>query len=316
MSQLDSYSMQYKDSDGCTGYAVVLNNYNFVDYPRHGSEIDVENITKTLKKLNFKVRQPFVDLKASEMLVELNETASTVDFSQYSCFACVIMSHGTVNGQVFGVDCKAVDLEKDIVSVFRNHKQLEHKPKLFFVQACRSTAEDAKMNRDTDADNINWLDVEEETKVDKPAEMDHEQDHLIRQAEGESVREREPNKRENDDGKDGTDGKQKTDSKQVGDVLIHRSTIEQFASYRNKKYGSVFINSLCKILGDNYKEPIGQQLDVDKLLKLVNNRVGIVYGSQHPEYSSSLKKDFYFRCKNNAHIETPRYVFISVIVSR
>jgi hypothetical protein len=285
---METYSMEYKDSNGRTGYAVILNNNKFYDQRtdkkmfRTGSEIDVENIAATLERLNFEVREPLVDLTARKMIVRLDEVAETVDFSNYSCFACFIMSHGDSHGAVYGIDWNTVDLERDIVSIFRECKQLEGKPKLFFVQACRGAFYTSVIEMDHEPENhsIAW-----------PA---------IRGAEGGRDKDR---SRRGDRDEEEADARRSV-VKQLGDIIVHFATIEQYVAIRSKNKGSAFIRSLCEVLEENARAPIDKQLEVEKLLKTVNNRVGDVYKSQQPEYTSSLKKELFFSGGDNEQLSS------------
>ena len=60
-----------------------------------------------------------------------------IDFTKYNCFMAFIMSHGNKNG-ISGIDGNSVTA--DTLSSYitpKECKQLEDKPKIFFIQACR-----------------------------------------------------------------------------------------------------------------------------------------------------------------------------------
>ena len=65
-----------------------------------------------------------------------------IDFSKYSCFMAFIMSHGNEKG-IAGTDGNSVTA--DTLSSYitpKECKQLENKPKIFFIQACRGSEVD------------------------------------------------------------------------------------------------------------------------------------------------------------------------------
>jgi hypothetical protein len=288
MNTLKTYSMENKDNDGRTGYALILNNNKFYDQRtskemfRKGSEIDVRNITATLKRLNFKVREPLCDLTAKEIKVKLDEVAKTVDFAQYSCFVCIIMSHGDSHGAVYGIDWNTVDTEKDIVSIFRKYKQLEGKPKLFFVQACRGSLSAKVIDIDHEGDDLKWpMDIGGVREIETGMSFSSDDEEA---------------------------GAAKHVVKKLGDVIVNKATIEKYVFIRNLNTGSAFIRSLCQVLDENATVPINQQLEVKSLLQVVNNRVVEVYKCQQPEFTSSLRKKLFFKQYNNPPSEQTRFL--------
>ena len=60
-----------------------------------------------------------------------------IDFSKYNCFMAFIMSHGNEKG-IAGTDGNSVTAETLSSYITpKECKQLENKPKIFFIQACR-----------------------------------------------------------------------------------------------------------------------------------------------------------------------------------
>jgi hypothetical protein len=150
--------------NGHIGFAVILNNYQF--YPqekiRRGSEVDVQNITTSLTKLGFKVKA-YIDLTAAKMKETMEIFAKQGDFNDFSCFVCVIMSHGDAQSQICGVDDNSVHLINDLIAPLNYCQNLIGKPKLFFVNACRGgnqavpVAEPDSMRHVRDLDEIDAL---------------------------------------------------------------------------------------------------------------------------------------------------------------
>jgi hypothetical protein len=273
-----------KNRAGHIGYAVIFNNYSFKraeghrkagePKPRKWSDKDVENIKTSLERLHFKVAEPFIDKTGKEMRNEVKKLAESADlFKEYGCFVCVLMSHGDEKGVIYGLDWKALNLEEDIIDSFRNCRDLNGKPKLFFVQACRG---------DSFAPIID-LDIEDESEK-KEDEID-----LLEFAEsGEAGEDKFDNESQ-------SVAKQK--SAQVGDVLVHYATVERYISIRKREAGSCFILSLCHVF-DNYG--LNEYVEIERLLRMVNRRVATTFRynnepiCQQPEYRNSLNKLLYF----------------------
>ncbi|KAL1486446.1 hypothetical protein MTO96_031381, partial [Rhipicephalus appendiculatus] len=119
------------------GICVIINNYDFGDSKREGSEHDVRRMRYLFEAFHFKCIEHW-DLTASEMTKKLQAAASFKEHEVADCLVVVLMSHGAAN-VIFGVDRKTVHLENEIFSLFNNEScpALQGKPKLFFVQACR-----------------------------------------------------------------------------------------------------------------------------------------------------------------------------------
>jgi Leucine-rich repeat (LRR) protein len=244
-----------KNPDGHIGYAIIINNYSFVNpitrrpEPRKGSEIDVLNIIKSLQNVNIYTREPFVDKTATEMKEIMSQFARQGDFSNYSCFICVIMSHGSENHQILGVDSQPAHLLNDLVGPFKECVSLQGKPKLFFVNACRGEHTPTTFEV-VERENGTLLDVDTI-------------DALMRKR-------RVPNE---------------------ADILIHYSSVESYYSYRNTSRGSYFIESVCHEL--NASAGVVNS-NLNDMLVDVNNRVASRYSDgQMPQILNQLRKRFY-----------------------
>ena len=78
-------------------------------------------------------------------MLKVLEDTTEKDFSNYDCFVCVIVSSGSVEGEIYGTDDEVINLEA-ITALF-NYKrcpQLEGKPKIFLIEAFQE-AESAKI---------------------------------------------------------------------------------------------------------------------------------------------------------------------------
>ncbi|KAL5009259.1 hypothetical protein ScPMuIL_014840 [Solemya velum] len=108
---------------------------------------------KNIPKLGFLVRK-YHDLTTTKVIKVLEEAANRHDHSKSDCFVCAFSSHGQEKPRAETGMHKAIvqvmehyiytrDSEirtSDIISMFddKNCPSLKNKPKLFFVQACRS----------------------------------------------------------------------------------------------------------------------------------------------------------------------------------
>ncbi|XP_011196246.2 caspase-like [Zeugodacus cucurbitae] len=144
------YNMRHKNR----GLALIFNHETFdvrTIEPRTGTNVDCENLTKVLKKLDFDVNV-FNDCRLNELKQQLVR-ASQMDHSENDCILVVILSHGE-HGYIYAKD---VQYKLDAIwSYFTPQKcpSLAGKPKLFFIQACQGDECDpgVTLNRHTETD--------------------------------------------------------------------------------------------------------------------------------------------------------------------
>ncbi|XP_078186556.1 caspase-9 isoform X2 [Callithrix jacchus] len=127
------------------GHCLIINNVNFSFESRlsirTGSDIDCGKLQLRFSLLHFMVEVKR-DLTAKEMRLTLLELARR-DHGALDCCVVVILSHGCqashlqFPGAVYGTDGYPVSVEK-IVNIFNGTScpSLGGKPKLFFIQAC------------------------------------------------------------------------------------------------------------------------------------------------------------------------------------
>ncbi|XP_061108025.1 caspase-3-like isoform X2 [Conger conger] len=134
---------------GCAGFCLHLKISNRFrpkkpgEKTRHGTDVDADRVEKTFRGLGYDVKI-FKDLKVAKIVKELTKV-SKEDHSKMASFVCVILSHGEENGIIYGTD-REVELS-ELTSLFRGDHcaTLVGKPKLFFIQACRSEEDDGGM---------------------------------------------------------------------------------------------------------------------------------------------------------------------------
>lgn len=125
----------YKMTSSPRGIGLIINNREFLQNalsPRLGSELDVLRVESLFKGLGFEVQKE-KNLTRDKVLEELKKVARK-DHSAYDCFVLWLMSHGSDDDQIFGIDGQPVrtrEIRDIICSSFKG------KPKLFFFQACR-----------------------------------------------------------------------------------------------------------------------------------------------------------------------------------
>ncbi|XP_011196296.2 caspase, partial [Zeugodacus cucurbitae] len=144
------YNMRHKNR----GLALIFNHENFdvpTLEPRTGTNVDCENLTQVLKKLDFDVNV-FKDCRLNELKQQL-VSASQKDHSENDCILVAILSHGE-HGYIYAKD---VQYKLDAIwSYFTPQKcpSLAGKPKLFFIQACQGDECDpgVTLNRRTETD--------------------------------------------------------------------------------------------------------------------------------------------------------------------
>lgn len=161
-----SLECQYDFSHKERGFAVVIVNKNFGEsglQTRRGWKRDMTRMKTLFRNLQFRVKC-YKDLKGLEMIQKVQKACSSEKNKDADCFACVISTHGSEEpekqrhfraGQtvyqhcVFGSDGIPVYLN-DIVETVSEYRSphLAGKPKLFFVQACRSRYDETQPKYD------------------------------------------------------------------------------------------------------------------------------------------------------------------------
>jgi len=103
------------------------------EYPRMGTDRDAEGLTNLFLDLGFVVDR--FDNPSKKEIEHIVKAAANENFSDKSCCACAILSHGE-EGIVYGTD-DFVKI-KDVTSMFRS-RGLAGKPKFFLFQACQGS---------------------------------------------------------------------------------------------------------------------------------------------------------------------------------
>jgi hypothetical protein len=151
------------------GHVIIFNVKHFPKsphYTRHGSEKDVERLSRLFGDLNYEI-EINLDLDSAQMRSRLIDY-SIKDYSQDSCCIVFIMSHGN-KGTILASDNTNIYLT-EFIDPFKTNKSLKNKPKLFFIQACRGNQTLKNMD-DIESEAVSYDSFEtDSTKV--PIEAD------------------------------------------------------------------------------------------------------------------------------------------------
>ena len=138
------------------GMCVIFNNNRFYTkktngecFPeRGGTQVDEYNLTQTFRYLRYRVLVK-ENIDADGMLATMTQMCEH-DHSNYDSFVCFITTHGK-NDIIYGADCEPLSVG-DFTGLMRSCVTLVNKPKLFFIQTCRTVEEDSGLKRQLSAD--------------------------------------------------------------------------------------------------------------------------------------------------------------------
>ncbi|XP_036035719.1 caspase-9 [Onychomys torridus] len=259
------------DADPC-GHCLIINNVNFCPSSglstRTGSSVDCERLQHRFRWLHFMVEVKN-DLTAKKMVAALVEMAQR-DHHALDCFVVVILSHGCqashlqFPGAVYGTDGCSVSIEK-IVNIFNGTgcPSLGGKPKLFFIQACGGEQKDHGFEVASTSSQGGAFDSDSEPDAVPYQEGPRTFDQL------DAV----------------------SSLPTPSDILVSYSTFPGFVSWRDKKGGSWYIETLDSVL-----EQWARSEDLQSLLLRVANAVSEkgIY-KQIPGCFNFLRKKLFFK---------------------
>ncbi|XP_046903080.1 caspase-10 isoform X2 [Hypomesus transpacificus] len=198
---------------GKMGFCLIINNEDFTPSShnlknREGTLVDEKSLRSVFEWLGFQVLTER-DCSRARMLSVLRDLASR-DHSLVDCLVCCVLSHG-MEGCVYGVDGSTVRL-REITQPFNGllSSTLREKPKMFFVQACQGTLEQ------------------------QPVPVESDGPRSLSGPTGDSLC---------------CDARVPRDSiASDADFLLGMATVPDFASFRDRKLGTWYIQSLCQNL--------------------------------------------------------------------
>ncbi|XP_028665804.2 caspase-2 [Erpetoichthys calabaricus] len=246
------------------GQALILSNTDFdtnvteLD-PRPGGKEDESTLCHLFTELSFQVT--LICNKSSQDMKNI-----LVQFSRHkdhqSADACIValLSHG-IEGAVYGVDGELLKLD-DVFSFFDNASSpnLQNKPKMFFIQACRGEMPDV---------GVDQLDGSE-------------------RAESPGCEQRDA----------GISKPQKPRLPTQSDMICGYASLKGTAALRNTKQGSWFVQALNIVFCQRAKDRHVADMLVE-VNALIKSREGYAPGTEFhrckemSEFTSSLCKDLY-----------------------
>ncbi|XP_041933960.1 caspase-8-like isoform X9 [Alosa sapidissima] len=173
-SSIEVYNMNSKPRGTC----VIFNNVNFTDgKKRSGSDQDADALENTFKWLGFEVKV-LPDRGVQDMKDKLEELSKKVTDAD-CCFICCVLSHGNATG-VQGCDNAVLPI-RDILSPFSGIRcpALAGKPKVFFIQACRGSEMQKKVNIQADSLGEKEVEFESDFSLDSIISIPEFADFLI-----------------------------------------------------------------------------------------------------------------------------------------
>lgn len=123
------------------GKALLINMEKYKHHKhREGAEFDRGKMDGIFKMLHFDVTS-FKDYTAEELKLGLRSTSEDICRVDTDCFVCFVSAHGNTdesgNPYIEDQNGDKVDIIKDIMEPFMVSTELEGKPKVFFINACR-----------------------------------------------------------------------------------------------------------------------------------------------------------------------------------
>ena len=139
----DETEMYPTNSVAPHGKAIIIVNKEFTQNPlnptldlhlRRGAERDLALFKSTFEILGYEV-DVHLQLKAEDMFRVISEVAER-DHTPYDSFVCCVSTHGDEE-VMYGVDSVGVK-RAEFVQIVKRSETLRGKPKMFFIQACRT----------------------------------------------------------------------------------------------------------------------------------------------------------------------------------
>ncbi|MBN3325089.1 CLCN1 protein, partial [Atractosteus spatula] len=253
----------YKMSSRPRGLALVISNVDFQPVtpdlePRAGGEVDEETLSRLFTELDFRVTV-HRNQTAQEIRASLEQFSQSSELRAVDSSVVCLLSHG-VEGAVYGTDGQLVELDW-VLEVFDNAHcpQLQNKPKMFFIQACRG--------EDTDS-GVDQSDGPERTSSPGCEQRD---------AANEVVKVKLP---------------------QRSDMICGFASLKGTAAMRNTRRGSWFIQELNSVFRQRARDKHLADLLVEVNAR-IKQREGFAPGTpfhrckEMSEFTSSLCKDLY-----------------------
>ena len=131
------------------GIGVIITNEKFHGgKDRSGVDKDRENIKKMFNTMRLKIIE-IPEKSSREIIDRLKKVSKREVMKSHYVLVVAFSTHGDENDVLYGSDGAKISLRSDVISLFKpqNCKELEGKPKIFVIQACRGTREDHIVNK-------------------------------------------------------------------------------------------------------------------------------------------------------------------------
>ncbi|XP_014374156.1 caspase-2 isoform X2 [Alligator sinensis] len=255
--------LAYKLTSDPRGLALVLSNVHFngekdLEF-RSGGDVDCAALEKLFECLGYKVTVHH-DQSAQEMQETLQKFSQKPTHQEVDSCIVALLSHG-VEGGVYGIDGKLLQLQ-EVFRLFDNANclNLQNKPKMFFIQACRGDETDR---------GVDQRDGKE--RSDSPG-----------------YEESDANKEENP----------RLRLPTCSDMICGYACLKGTAAMRNTKRGSWYIEALTSVFAeDSHNTHVADMLV--KVNRMIKHREGYAPGTEFhrckemSEYCSTLCRDLY-----------------------
>ncbi|XP_053548755.1 caspase-2 [Bombina bombina] len=243
------------------GLALIISNVSFsspdLDF-RSGGNVDSDSLNQLFSQLGYQV-VVHNNLTAQEIVSELKEFSMRREHTKLDSCLVSLLSHG-VDGAVYGADGKLVQLQDVFASLDNAHcPQLQNKPKMFFIQACRGEEADRGVDQRDGREESSSPDIEQSD------------------AGREEYRVRLPTQ---------------------SDMICAYACLRGTVSLRNTKRGSWFVQALTSVFSQHAKDTHVADMLV-KVNALIKEREGYAPGTafhrckEMSEYSSTLCQNLY-----------------------
>ncbi|XP_053943265.1 caspase-2 isoform X1 [Cuculus canorus] len=259
----DHQHLAYKLISEPRGLALILSNIHFssekdLEY-RSGGDVDCTSLEMLFKHLGYQVTV-FHDQTAQEMQNALERFSKLPDHQDVDSCIVALLSHG-VEGGVYGSDGKLLQLQ-EAFRLFDNANcpNLQNKPKMFFIQACRGDETDRGVDQRDGKERSDSPGCEE-------SDANKEEDLKLRLP-------------------------------TCSDMICGYACLKGTAAMRNTKRGSWYIEALTTVFAEDSRDTHVADMLV-KVNRQIKQREGYAPGTEFhrckemSEYCSTLCRDLY-----------------------
>ncbi|XP_071453814.1 caspase-8-like [Hetaerina americana] len=264
-SEVDQPFYQISEGKKCLAYAFLFEHFDLRSSLTDLVKIDFEQLTSTFKFLGFDYKFCVKDgrMTVQEFIAEFNGIlADKKKMMECECIILFLSSHGDMNGMVHASDGL---IPRDvIVSLLSDCEELEGKPKLIFIDACRGSSCDRAVKDEMNRPNASSS--PEEKRKDSVIVCSRESYDSVNENNMWAIC--------------------CCKCPRMSDVMVVSSSTEGNVSFYRKDTGSQFIRKLC----DNLKR-YGEDYNLISILNIVMSQVADL---NFPCFGTQLKQQVTF----------------------